>query len=114
MRLYLYSIFPLVIILAGCVGKSEPGIVSAGVSSAPSPVLQCIISQAKTIAPKPVDLETAAYAVLGACNHIISAERSSLLAKYPGFGAEVRAAYSETEAAQLSRARREVALNRTR
>jgi hypothetical protein len=114
MSVFSHSVVPLVLLLAGCGGKADPGVVSAGVSAAPSPVAQCIVTQAKAIAPKSVDLETAAYAVVGACNHVINAERASLLARYPGFGAEVRAAYSETEAAQLSRARREVAFNRTR
>lgn len=67
----------------------------------------------KVIAPKPVDLETAGYAVIAECRDEINAHRSAILAKFPGYGDFIRAQYAELDSAQLDRARKEIALNRT-
>jgi len=72
----------------------------------------CLRREAKVVAPKAVDLETAALGVLARCHAETTAEDNSFSAEYPGSKIEIRPYLAKMEAARLEGVRRMVALLR--
>ena len=66
------------------------------------------------VAGKPIDLETAVYAVSALCANFINAERLAFIADYPGYRNEVEVAFRRVEAARLDEARIVIASIRAR
>lgn len=97
--------------LAACGGPRQA---DPQLSAATSAARDCILAEAERVAPKPVDLETAAQATVAGCAQAIAADRAALMAKYPGYEDVARAAYAEKEAGYLTLARRTIALARTK
>jgi hypothetical protein len=73
---------------------------------------ECFRREAKLVAPKAVDLETAVVGVLARCNAETVAEDNAFMAEYPGSKVEIRPYLAKLDAARFERARRMVALLR--
>jgi hypothetical protein len=97
--------------LAGCLGSGPDPAMKALTSH----TVECFVAEAHRIAPKPVDLDTAAYAVLAACKDQISAERVAVFAVGgPEWVEESAKAWASIQDQMLNRARTEVAAARTK
>jgi hypothetical protein len=75
--------------------------------------VSCIFREAATIAPKNVDLDTAAYAVLAKCSFEINFNKRKLLSRYPGYRDYIESKFRGQDAENLDRARQAIALLRT-
>jgi hypothetical protein len=97
--------------LAACVGSGPDPAMKALTSH----TVECIVAGAQTIAPKPVDLDTAAFAVLAGCRDQIRAEKAAFFAVGgPAWIEESVQAWGNVEGQMLTRARTEVAVARTK
>lgn len=74
----------------------------------------CIDREAAEIATRKVDLETAATAVIAKCSTYTEATRRDLIARYPGYRDYMAPKLRELDQVYFDRARRAVALARTR
>ena len=77
-------------------------------------VSACIRREAEIVAPKQVDLETAAIAVMARCTSEIRAEEQAFFNKYPGYQDFVQGKLRELNSDRLSQTRSIIALPRTR
>jgi hypothetical protein len=73
----------------------------------------CIRREARNVAPKPVDLDTAATAVLARCSAELWAEEKEFVNRYKGFRDYASEQYKRVNAARLDQALKAVALART-
>jgi hypothetical protein len=64
------------------------------------------------MAPKAINLDAAADAVIAACRFQLQEQRSALLAKSPDYSIEARGELAKLESDHLELAKRQVALNR--
>jgi hypothetical protein len=96
---------------SACVSTREAPPVGADASTA---LTRCILVNAQTIAPKAINLDAAARAVVAACSFQVQAQRSALLAKSPGYGPQVGAELDKLERDHLEMAKEQVVLNRGR
>ena len=96
---------------------------SAGVSTresmpvgadASTTLTRCLLTEARPVAPKSINLDAAARAVVAACRFEIQEQRSALLAKSQGYGSDVRDELAQLERDHLELAREQVAFNRAR
>jgi hypothetical protein len=98
----------LPISLAGCASQ---GSIERDVAM--SNANDCIVHETLAIAPQPVDLDTATYAVLARC-HYLEVFEKSMVAKYPGYGDYVREATQKQYTGIVDSVRRGIALARTK
>jgi hypothetical protein len=96
-------------VLVGC----APSLEATQTKQLAARTVDCIKLEAKRISQKPVDLDTATAAVVGACSPQINAQKSALIASFPGYREQVNSAWREDEEVIIQGARNEVALNRT-
>jgi hypothetical protein len=101
-----YALFAAAV-LVGC--QTNRGAETDALSAAST---DCLRREAKVIAPKAVDLETAALGVLARCHAETTAEDNSFSAEYPGSRIEIRPYLAKMDAARLEGVRRMVAVLR--
>jgi hypothetical protein len=70
--------------------------------------------EAQKIAPKAINLDGAARAVMAGCKFQLQEQRSALLARSPDYGSEVRGELAKLESDHLELAKEQVVLNRGR
>jgi hypothetical protein len=110
MQMRIVSYLIVAFLLEGCSSDSSRS--SEGASNS-RVAAECIVREAKTIAPMKVDLETAASAVIARCSAYTDAIRRSLVARYPGHRDYIETQTREVDALYLEQARRAVAVART-
>lgn len=73
----------------------------------------CLVRESVAVAPQPVDLDTAALAVLARCDYPGVIERS-YVAEHPGFRAEIHEMTQKEYAAILDTTKRGIVMLRTK
>jgi len=109
-RVFVTSLAAMLVTCA-CVSTRESAPVGADASTA---LTRCILTEAQTVAPRLISLDSAARAVIAACSFQVQAQRSALLAKSAGYGPQVRAELDKLERDHLELAKEQVVLNRGR
>jgi hypothetical protein len=99
----------LTIVLGACTSQAE----KAQRDAASTATSECMARETKAIAPKPVDLETAARAVLASCDFPGVIERP-LMADYPGHRDFIHSEVQKKYAEMLDTVRGQIAVLRTR
>jgi hypothetical protein len=110
MKAFATSLIAL-LVTSACVSTKESLPLGANASTA---LTRCILVEAQRIAPKAINLDAAADAVVAACSFQVQAQRSALLAKSPGYGPQMRAELDKLERDHLEMAKEQVVLNRGR
>ncbi|MEA2860825.1 MAG: hypothetical protein QOC72_2864 [Methylobacteriaceae bacterium] len=108
MRAFVTSLAAM-LVTSACVSTKESPPLGANASTA---LTRCILVEAQSIAPKDINLDAAARAVIAACRFQLQEQRSALLAKSPDYSIEVRGELAKLESDHLELAKRQVALNR--
>lgn len=101
----------LCILLLGAIGGCASGHRSA--DSASDKAVECIIREAKDVALKPVDLETAVQRAMGRCTAELLAEEKAWSAWMPGHREQTQEALRKLNAARLDQTRKMIADIRT-
>jgi hypothetical protein len=99
------------LLASACVSTRESIPVGADASTT---LTRCLLTEARRVAPKSINLDAAARAVVAACRFEIQEQRSALLAKSQGYGSDVRDELAQLERDHLELAREQVAFNRAR
>jgi hypothetical protein len=110
MQARLLSCLVVASVLSGCSSDSNRSSERADNSGEAA---ECIIREAKTIAPMKIDLETAATAVIARCSAYTDALRRSLVARFPGHRDYIETQTRQVDAMYLEQARRAIAVFRT-
>jgi hypothetical protein len=97
-------------LLCGCGPSQQQRLETAALSDAAT---DCIRREAASIASKPVDLDTAATAVLARCNAELWAEEKAFVNRYAGYRDIASEQFKRVRAARLEQAYKAVALART-
>jgi hypothetical protein len=96
-------------LLSGC-GSPQQKLETASLADATT---NCIRREAVKVAPKPVDLNTAAMAVIARCRAEVWAEEKALVDRYPGYREHIAERFKKVHAARFELAQQAVALART-
>jgi hypothetical protein len=100
-----------VIVAFACLILAACGTRSAETDAVAARARDCLVRETQAIAPQPVDLETATFAVLARCDYPGEIERS-MAAEYPGFREYVHQAVQRRYADIIDSTRRRIALVR--
>jgi hypothetical protein len=104
-------LFILAVLGLSCCGSPEQKLERAALSSTAS---SCIHREAGKVAPKSVDLNTAAMAVLARCNTELQAEEEAFIRRCPpGFRDDAREQFTRVRTARLEQSLKEIAVART-
>lgn len=109
-RVHSWNTVAFCVFLAACSGHGGTDSIDQYTSAA----RVCINRQAAEVAHTNVDLDTAAFAVIGRCNTELQAERRAFIERYPGYRDYLELRLRELTAARIDQARRAVAVARTR
>lgn len=99
----------LVLVLGACTSQAE----RAQRDAASSAASECIARETVAVSPKPVDLDTAARAVLASCDFPGVIERP-LMADHPGYRDFIHNEVQKKYAEMLDSVRGQIAILRTR
>lgn len=105
--------FTLALALAGCTSPQREAEITAERNAIMQKTDDCLVRESIAVAPQPVDLDTAALAVLARCDYPGVLERS-FIAEHPGQREFVQAEAQKLYASILDTTKRGVAMLRTK
>jgi len=103
--------YHIVIVAVVCLTLATCGTRSAETEAVAARARDCLVRETHAIAPQPVDLETATFAVLARCDYPRVLERS-VAAQYPGYSDYVHRGMQRAYADIVDTTRRGIALVR--
>src|SRR5262245_43017632 len=98
-----------VALLSGCASPQQK-LETASLANAAN---ECIRREAVKVAPKPVDLNTAATAVMARCAAELWAEEKAIADRYPGYRDHVAEQFKRVRNTRFELAQKAIALERT-